>query len=99
MTISHVLIVSGLFCITINAPLIIEIIICVPKLLIVSFNFATQSFMNLRAYHIEQKFERGSILTKYMTENILMDGHCELSPYTCKCCYTSKLFDRLNLTV
>ena len=32
---------------------------------------------------------------KYLTENILMDGHC-LSPYTCKHCIVFKQFDRLN---
>ena len=32
---------------------------------------------------------------KYLTENILMNGHC-LSPYTCKCCIVFKQFYALN---
>ena len=32
---------------------------------------------------------------KYLTENILMDGHC-LLPYTCECCIVFKQFDGLN---
>ena len=32
---------------------------------------------------------------KYLTENILMDGHC-LSSYICKCCIVFKQFDGLN---
>ena len=32
---------------------------------------------------------------KYLTENILTDGHC-LSPYTCKRCIVFKQFDLLN---
>ena len=37
----------------------------------------------------------GCWLIKYLTENILTDGHC-LSPYTCKHCNAFKKFDRLN---
>ena len=32
---------------------------------------------------------------KYLTENILTDGHC-LSPYTCKHCIVLQQFDVLN---
>ena len=37
----------------------------------------------------------GYWLFKYLTENILTDGHC-LSPYTCKRCTVFKQFDGLN---
>ena len=35
-------------------------------------------------------------ILKHLTENILLDGHCGLSPYTCKRCIVFKQFDQLN---
>ena len=35
------------------------------------------------------------LLFKYLTENILTDGHC-LLPYTCKHCVVFKQFDGLT---
>ena len=50
-------------------------------------------------YRIVQNIDGGNFdgywLFKYLTENILMDGHC-LSPYTCKLCIVFKQFDWLN---
>ena len=50
-------------------------------------------------YHIVQNFDEENFdryqLFKYLTENILMDGHC-LSLYICKRCIIFKQFDGLN---
>ena len=45
-------------------------------------------------YCVAQNFD-GYWLFKYLTENVLTDGHC-LSPYTFKCYIVFKEFDGLN---